>query len=451
MIYKNYKETREALSELLAAKDLRALKELFKEVNIVDLAEFISEQDDHNTGILFRLLPKDIAAEVFSHMDQDAQSNLLAAYTDQEIEEIVDGLFNDDLADIVEEIPASVAKRLLAKTDSERRSLINRLLQYPEESAGAMMTTEYMRLTQNMTVAQAIQKLRDSDKIETIYTCYVTTEDRILEGVITVREILTAKDEEILKDLMNTNVISAQTTEDQETACRKVDRYDLLALPVVDNESRLVGIITFDDALDVLSAESSEDVALLSAVNPTEDPYLQTSVWDNSKRRVVWLLVLMISGMINGSILANFEHAFVALPILVTFIPMLTDTGGNAGSQSSGVLVRAIALGEAQVKDIFKILWRELRIGLLVGSVLAFVNAVRVYFLSGRDLMVALTVSFALYGAVIVAKLVGGSLPLLAHAAGLDPALVAAPFITTLVDAVTLILYFNIAHLLLGI
>lgn len=452
MLMKSYEEIRKELLDLFERKDYRSLKHMLPEMNVVDIAEFISEVEPHDAGILFRMLPKTVGAEVFAFLDQDAQTFLLEAYTDSEIEEIVNGLCNDDYADMLEEVPASVAKRLLSRTDPERRKLINLLLRYPEDSAGSIMTTEYMRLNKDMTVAEAIQKLRHaSPNLETINTSFVTTSDRILEGIVTIRQLLTSPDDAIVRDIMEENVVFARTLEDREYVSRLFDRYDFLAIPVVDNEDRLVGIITIDDALDTLSEETTEDFALMGKTQPSEKPYLETSVWQNAKNRVIWLLILMISGMVNGSILANYEHAFVVLPVLVTFIPMLTDTGGNAGQQSSTLLIRAIALNEVKLSDIGKVLWRELRIGLMVGGVLASINVIRIYFANGRNLILALTVSGALYAAVIIAKLIAGSLPLLARALKLDPALMVAPIITTLVDALTLIIYFNFARLFLGL
>lgn len=452
MSLSNYLEIRENLLELLEQKNYRRIKEIILEMNEVDIADFINESEPAIASILFRMLPKSEGAEVFSYLDQDTQVALLEAYTDAEIEEIVKGLYDDDFADMLEEIPANVAKRLLKNTSQQRRSIINKLLQYPEESAGSIMTTEYVRFTSKMTVKEAIDKLRHAHpKTETIYTCYVTTKDLILDGVITIRDLLTAKDEEIIGDIMVANVISAKTTDDREEATKLLTRYDFLSLPVVDLENRLVGIITIDDAMDTLSLETSEDISLMAAVQPSEKSYFETTVWDNAKHRVLWLMVLMISGMLNGEILANYEHAFVAIPALVTFLPMLTDTGGNAGSQTSGLLIRAIALDQVKFVDIGKILWRELRIGVLVGGVLSIVNLLRIFLIGGQDFILALTVSLTLYSAIIVAKLIAGSLPLLAKACKLDPALMAAPLITTLVDAVALIIYFNFAHLLLQI
>lgn len=450
MQYTSYEEIRAELRKLLWVHDYRGLRLLLQELNEVDIAEFLNELDEPNAALLFRMLPKDIGVDVFAHLDADAQEALITAYTDKEIQELVAGLFNDDLADMMEELPAVVAKRVLANTSNERRDIVNKLLQYPEESAGSIMTTEYMHLKQDMTVAEAIAKLRHSSpRLEMIYTCFVTTFDRILEGVITVRELLTAKDEEIIGDLMERSIVSVKTTDDQEEVAMLFDRYDFLAIPVVDRENRLVGIVTVDDAVDVMTEETSEDLSIMAAVQPSEKPYLQTGVWDNAKRRVVWLLLLMISGMINGSIVGNFEHAFVAMPILVTFIPMLTDTGGNAGSQSSGLLLRGIALGEIELRDIGRVIWKEFRIAIVVGVVLSLVNGLRIFLMHGHDPLLSVTVSLALLCTVVAAKLIGGCLPLLAKAVKLDPAIMAAPLITTIVDALSLVIYFGIANLIL--
>ncbi len=450
MSLSNYLEIRKELILLLEQKNFRKVAEILSEMNEVDVADFINESEPSIASFLFRMLPKSEGAEVFSYLDQDTQIQLLEAYTDKEIEEIIKGLYDDDFADMLDEIPANVAKRLLQNTSPERRNIINKLLQYPEESAGSLMTTEYVRFTSKMTVKEAIDKLRHAHpKTETIYTCYVTSEDLILHGVISIRDVLTARDDQIIGDLMTENVIYAKTTDDQEGASKLLSRYDLLALPVVDSESRLVGIITIDDAIDTMAQETSEDMAIMAAVQPTEKSYFENTVWDSAKHRVIWLMLLMISGMINGEIVANYEHAFVAIPALVTFMPMLTDTGGNAGSQSSGLLIRAIALDEVHFRDLGKILWRELRIALLVGAVLSLTNLLRIYYINGYSFRLALTVSLTLYSIIIIAKLIASFLPLLAKALKLDPALMAAPLITTIADAVALVIYFNFAQLLL--
>ena len=450
MTFLSYEELRRKLLTLLHEKNYREIALLIRDTNEVDIAEFLGECDEKERALLFRMLPKDMAAEVFANLDAEDVETLIHDYSDKEVAELVDGLYNDDLADLMEELPASVARRVLAATDPERRKLVNKLLAYPEDSAGAMMTTEFVHLRQKMTVIEALTRLRKvSTRTEMIYTCFVTSESRILEGVITVRELLQARDESTLAEIMETNVLSVTTQADKEQVARMFDRYDLLAIPVVDSENRLVGIVTVDDAVDVLIEESTEDVTIMAAVRPTEKPYLETTVWDNCKRRVVWLLLLMFSGMINGSILERFEHAFVALPILVTFMPMVTDTGGNAGSQSSTLLIRGIALGEIRLRNLGQVLLKELGIGLSVGSILALANGLRIYLMNGHDLLLAATVSAALLAVVVAANLIGGMLPLIAKSLKLDPAIMASPLITTIVDALGLVLYFEIASALM--
>lgn len=446
MTFLSYEELRRKLFALLHDKNYREIALLIRDANEVDIAEFLGESDEKERALIFRMLPKDMAAEVFANLDAEDVETLIHDYSDKEVAELVNGLYNDDLADLMEELPASVARRVLASTDPERRKLVNKLLAYPEDSAGAMMTTEFVHLRQKMTVIEALTRLRKvSTRTEMIYTCFVTSESRILEGVITVRELLQARDESTVAEIMETNVLSVTTQADKEQVARMFDRYDLLAIPVVDSENRLVGIVTVDDAVDVLIEESTEDVTIMAAVRPTEKPYLETTVWDNCKRRVVWLLLLMFSGMINGSILERFEHAFVALPILVTFMPMVTDTGGNAGSQSSTLLIRGIALGEIRLRNLGQVLLKELGIGLSVGSILALANGLRVYLMNDHDLLLAATVSAALLAVVVAANLIGGMLPLIAKSLKLDPAIMASPLITTIVDALGLVLYFEIA------
>lgn len=450
MLFQSYEELRATLLQRLEAKDDRELRAHFLNMQAADTAAFLDEVTAPEAALLFRLLPKDLSSEVFSYLQADTQEALISAYSDAEVAEIINGLFDDDLADLLEELPAKLAKRVLDAAGPEQRQVVNRLLQYPEDSAGSMMTTAYVRLKAKQTVAEALHKLRvASSHTESIYQCFVTTEGRKLEGVVDLRTLLAADDNQLLEKLMERQPVFCQTIDDQETVALQFDRYDLLTLPVVDQEHRLVGVITIDDALDVLQEETSEDFAVMAAVQPSEKPYLDTGVWDNAKRRVVWLLLLMLSGMINGSILQQYEDAFVVLPLLVSFIPMLTDTGGNAGSQSSGLMIRGLALGEISLRDLGRVLWKELRIAILVGIVLAAVNFARIYFFMGRDPHVSLTVSVALIFTVLAAKLIGGALPILAKALKLDPALMAAPLITTIVDALSLIIYFQVASWLI--
>ena len=446
----HYERARSELDRLLKEGDYRAMRALLVVMNEVDVAEFLNELELPQAALLFRMLPKDIGLDVFCHLDPDAQEALITAYSDTEIREVVSNLYNDDLVDLMEELPAMLAKRVLANTPKDRRDLVNKLLQYPEDSAGSIMTTEYIHLRQDMTVAESIERIRRlGAKSEMMYSCFVTTEDRILEGVITLRELLTSKDEQRVGDLMERSVISVTTMDDREYVANCFNRYGLLAIPVTDLENRLVGIITVDDALDVMTEEATEDLSLMSAVKPAERPYLETSVWDNARRRFFWLLFLMLSGILNGLILGHYEAAFISLPILVSFMPMLTDTGGNAGSQSSGLLIRALAVGEVDTRDWAKVLWKELRIGVLTGAILALINGLRIYLFNGHNLMLALTVSLALFFIVIMSKLIGAALPLLADKLGLDPAIMAAPLITTIVDSLGLIVYFYTATSLL--
>ncbi|HHX36756.1 MAG TPA: magnesium transporter [Clostridiaceae bacterium] len=447
MLYSSYEALRDDLNAYLDDHNYLKLRHILKDQMPQDIASFIDDVNPEAAAIVFRLLTKDIGTVVFKYLRPDTQLELIRAYSDRDINELVAGLYIDDLADFIEEMPAYVAKRVLDNTPPDKRSLVNRILKYPEDSAGSIMTTEYMHLKQNMTVADAIYRLRHSGtQHETIYICFVTSATRILEGIISVRTILNAKDEEIIGDLMERNVVSVATDEDQEVVARMFDRYDFLAIPVVDHEHRLVGIVTVDDAVDVLTEEAQEDMSIMAAVNPSEKPYLQTSVHEHSKRRLLWLLLLMISGMINGFILSHYETAFVALPVLVTFIPMLTDTGGNAGSQSSSMMIQGLATGEITGKDWLTIVWKEFRISLLTGSALSLINFIRIYFFYDRNLMVSLTVSIAMLFIVMLAKLIGGLLPLLAKSLKLDPAIMAAPLITTIVDAVGLLIYFGVAE-----
>lgn len=451
MLHTDLQQERIALHELMKARDLKQLRKELLDLQEADIAFFLDELDPAEAATVFRMLPKTTGMEVFAILQPDTQEALISGYSDQDMKALADALFVDDLADLLEELPATVAKRMLANTEPAKRDLINRILKYPEDSAGSIMTTEYMHLHKDMTVARAIEHLRRSGpRHETIYTCFVTSSDRVLEGIITVRTILTAQDDEIIGDLMETSIVSVRTTDDQELVARLFDHYDFLAIPVVDNEDRLVGIITVDDAVDVMTEEAQEDMSIMAAVQPSEKPYLSTGVFEHARRRVVWLLLLMISGMINGGILSRYESAFVAMPLLVTFIPMLTDTGGNAGSQSSGMMIQGLATGEISFHDLFRVTWKEFRISLVVGFILATVNFLRIYLFYDKNLIVALTVSVALIFTVMLAKLIGGILPLAAKALHMDPAIMAAPLITTIVDATSLIIYFGVAEALIS-
>lgn len=440
----------ERLQELLERRDYHALRAALVEENEVDVAEFLEELSQEQTLLAFRTLPKEMAAEVFSNLSPEKQQVIIQSATDQEVAAIVEELYVDDTVDMLEELPANVVKRVLKNAKPDTRKLINQFLNYPENSVGSIMTAEFTDLKQNMTVAQAIAHIRRTgDNSESIYTCYVTDPGRHLEGVLSIRDLLLAGDEQLVGDLMETDVITAETTEDQEEAVSRMMKYDFISLPVVDREGRLVGIVTVDDVMDVMEEEATEDFEKMAAMAPSEKPYMKTGVFDLAKHRIMWLLVLMISGMITGGILGQYEAAFAAMPLLVTFIPMLTDTGGNAGSQSSTLVIRGMAVGEIEPRDFMRVFWKELRVSMLVGVVLSAVNYVRLIITYPGNKMVALTVALALFVTVLLAKTVGGVLPMVAKLLHADPAIMAAPLITTIVDAISLVVYFNIASSLL--
>ena len=440
------------IQALLERRDLHALRAALLEENEVDIAEFLEELPQDKIVVVFRALPKEMAAEVFSNLEPDTQRVIIQSATDQEVSAIVEELYVDDAVDMLEELPANVVKRVLKAARPDTRKLINQFLNYPDNSVGSIMTAEFTDLKQSMTVAQAIAHIRRTgENSESVYTCYVTDAGRRLEGVLTIKELLLAQDEQLIADLMETDVITAETTEDQEEAVARMMKYDFISLPVVDKEGRLVGIVTVDDVMDVMEEEATEDFEKMAAMAPSEKPYLKTSVLSLAKHRILWLLVLMISGMITGGILGQYEAAFAAMPLLVTFIPMLTDTGGNAGSQSSTLVIRGMAVGEIQLKDFAKVFWKELRVSMLVGVVLSAVNFVRLIITYPGNQMVALTVALALFVTVLLAKTVGGVLPMVAKLCHADPAIMAAPLITTIVDAISLVVYFRIACALLPI
>ena len=442
----------EELMDLLLTRQFRKLKDILTEMNEVDIATFIEELDSEKTVVVFRMLPKELASDVFACLEVDKQEHIINSITDYELGTIVDDLFVDDAVDMLEELPANVVKRVLKNARPDTRKLINQFLNYPENSAGSIMTAEYVGLKQSMTVEQAFAYIRKNgvDK-ETIYTCYVMDAKRRLEGVVTVKDLLMNPYEEIIGNIMDTHVIKAFTTEDQEEVADSFQKYDLLSLPVVDHEERLVGIVTVDDVVDVMEQEATEDFEKMAAMLPSEKPYLKTGVFQLAKNRIAWLLILMISSMITGGILAKYEAAFAVIPLLVTFIPMLTDTGGNAGSQSSTMIIRGMAVGEIEPGDLFKVLWKELRVGIIVGAILGFVNYVRLVILYPGKEMLCLTVVLSLMVTVVIAKTIGCVLPIAAKVFHMDPAIMAAPLITTIVDAVSLIIYFQLGCSLLGL
>ena len=441
--------TEKALA-LLNEKKFSQLKELLREMNPVDLAGIVEEMPLESLPLVYRLLPKELAAEAFAEMDNDQQEVLIQAFSDKELQEILDELYLDDAVDIIEEMPASVVKRILRQTKPEVRKKINEILHYPEDSAGSIMTIEYVDLKKAMTVEEAFHRIRSTgvDK-ETIYTCYVTDSDRKLEGLVTVKELLLSPKTAIIGDIMQTHVIAASTMDDKEEVANQLQKYDFLALPVVDQEYRLVGIVTFDDAMDVLQEENTEDIEMMAAITPTGKPYLKTSTIDLWKKRVPWLLLLMVSATFTGKIIQAYESALAAQVVLTAFIPMLMDTGGNAGSQASVTIIRGLSLGEIQMIDIFKIIWKEIRVAFLCGLTLSLANFAKMMLLDRVGLSVALIVCLTLVVTVIIAKITGCTLPILAKRIGFDPAVMASPFITTIVDALSLIVYFNFASMLL--
>lgn len=439
------------LSLVEQGKYAEARKEIVN-VNAVDVAQLFEEVEQTRLLIMFRMLPKDIALGVFTHMSSDLQKRIITSMTDNEAVSILDELFLDDVIDLLEEMPANIVKKLLKNTDKETRELINQFLNYPEDSAGSLMTIEYVDLVKEMTVSQALNHIKETgvDK-ETIDTCYVMDSNRILEGVVSIRKLILSDDLTVVKDIMDTGVVSINTHDDQEDIASLFKKYDYYVMPVVDNEHRLVGIVTIDDIIDVIDQEATEDLQKMAAMQPSEKAYLKTSALALAKHRLPWLLILMISAAFTGGIIKRFESALQSVMVLASFIPMLMDTGGNAGSQSSTLIIRGLALGDMRTNDILKVLWKELQVSCIVGLILSSVNFLRVYFIERTDLLVSITVCFTLFFIVVLAKVVGGVLPIIAKKIKLDPAIMAGPLITTIVDAVALMLYFTTATWLLGI
>ena len=441
----------EKIKDLLTNKKYNELKKILNELNSADIPGILEEFDKEDVIRIFRLLSKEQAGEAFSYMESDMREKLLEDLTDRELKSVIDELFMDDTVDLIEEMPSNVVKRILKLVNKEDRNTINELLKYPEDSAGSIMTTEFIDLKENMTAEQALKRIRKiGTDSETIYTCYVLTEKRILKGIINIKDILIAPKEKLIKELMETNIISANTLEDQEEVAKKFDKYDFYALPVVDNESRLVGIITVDDAINVLQDEAQEDFEKMAAITPTEEGYFETSVWKHAKNRIVWLLILMLSAAITGNILAQYEAAFAVAPLLVAFIPMIMGTGGNCGSQSSTLIIRGLATDEIKLKDIFRVIWKEIRVAFIVGVALAIVNAIRVI-VQYRDIQLAIVLGITLIVTTLVSKVLGCVLPMLAKRLKLDPAIMAAPLITTLVDVCSILVYFQVATSIMGL
>ena len=440
------------LIELLNNKKYLKVRNELMQMNIVDIAQVLEELNREQLLIIFRILPKEIAAGVFSHIPNDLQQYIIESITDRETTSIVEKLFLDDTVDFLEEMPSNVVKKVLKNTDEETRRLINQFLNYPEDSAGSIMTIEFVDLKKHMTVGEALAHIKATgvDK-ETINNCYVIDQTRRLEGVVSIRKLILCDSDEKIGDIMSKDILSANTLDDQEKIALLFKKYDLTTLPVVDNENRLVGIVTIDDIVDIIDEENTEDLHKMAAMQPMEDEYLKTNAFVLAKHRIVWLLVLMLSATFTGSIIQKYEGALQSAVILATFIPMLMDTGGNSGSQSSTLIIRGMALGEISTSDIFQVLFKEVKVGVITGSVLAAVNFLRLMLFSKLDTLVNLTVCMTLFFTVVISKLAGGLLPLLAKKVRLDPAIMAGPLITTIVDVLALSVYFSLATRFLNI
>jgi len=440
------------LQELIGQKAYAEFRQEVMELNEADVASVVTELEKADQLKIFRILPKSIAADVFSYLPIETQQDILVSLTDKEASGIIENLYADDAADLLEEMPANVVHRLLALTSPETRRDINNLLQYPDDSAGSIMTVEYIDLKEETTVAQAIEKIRTNgiDK-ETINNCFVLDRARHLIGIVTLRKLLLSNPEDLVQDVMTDNVISVKTLTDQEEVARIVMKYDFTVVPVVDSENRMVGIVTVDDVVDIIEQEATEDIEKVAAITPTDKPYMRTGVLETCWKRIPWLMLLMLSAAFTGSIITSFESALAKQVVLTAFIPMLMGTGGNAGGQASVTIIRGLSLDEIRYRDIFRVLWKEFRVAICCGIVLAGVNFVKLLFLDQVGMMVALVVSLSLIATVVIAKLMGCSLPVLAKRIGVDPAVMASPFITTIVDTLTLVIYFKIATVLLGL
>lgn len=441
-----------SIEQLLENKRYTTLRDIFITLQPVDIASMFDEMPEEALPLLFRLLPKEIAAETFVEMDDDAQEMLIHGFSDTELKEVVDELYVDDAVDLIEEMPANVVMRILRQADPEVRQKINEVLNYPEDSAGSIMTTEFVSLRPTMTVSDSIKRIRRTgvDK-ETIYTCYVTDDNRRLIGMISIKTLLLAEEDSVVSEIMETNVISVNTLDDQEEVANRFNKYDFLAIPVVDGENRLVGIVTVDDAIDVMQEETTEDMEMMAAITPTDKPYMKTGVFETYRKRIPWLLVLMISATFTGMIITSFEDSLAVIPVLTAYIPMLMDTGGNSGSQASVSVIRGLSLDEIKFRNMPMVIFKECRVALLCGVTLAAANFLKLLFFDRVDAAVALAVCITLVCTVFVAKAIGCSLPIIAKKIGFDPAVMASPFITTAVDALSLLMYFQIAKIFLNI
>ena len=442
---------KEKIQTLINEKKFSEIREKFRKLNNVEISDLLNQFDKSELIIIFRLLSKDQSADVFSYLEPEQQEIIINAVTDRETEVLFRNLYFDDMIDIIEEMPSNLVKKILKNTNSEDRYLINQFLNYPENSAGSIMTTEYVDLKKNMKVSQAIKVIRDTvEEKENIYTCYVISEDRKLEGVVSLKELITSEDDVTIESIMNRNFVSAHANDDQEMVADVIKKYDLIILPVVDIENRLLGIITIDDIIDVIEQEDTEDFHKMAGISPVEETYLKTSAFTMARQRIMWLIVLMISATFTGRIIKSYEEVLQSVVVLASFIPMLMDTGGNAGAQSSTTVIRALSVGDVETKDIFKILRKEFFTSIIVAIVLAAINYLRLITLTKISLDVALVVSVTLILVVIISKVIGAFLPVIAKIFKLDPAIMAGPLITTILDALTLTIYFKFATIFLG-
>ena len=445
-------EFNEKVLKYLEEREFPKLGHLLKEMNPADVAELYEELPEESMALVFRLLPKELAADAFAYMEPDVQTVLIEKFSDRELHYVINELYLDDAVDMIEEMPANLVHRILKNLDEETRASVNQILNYPKDSAGSIMTMEYVDLRRGMTVEEAFDRIREIGvEKETIYTCYVTDNRRKLRGIVTVKGMLLAPKDALIRDIMETNLIYVTTQTDKEEVAGLFDKYDFLAVPVVDNDQRLLGIVTIDDAIDVIQEEATEDIEMMAAITPTDRPYMKTGVLETWKKRVPWLLLLMISATLTGSIINSFEDALAATVVLTGFIPMLMGTGGNAAGQSSVSIIRGLSLGEIEYRDVPAIIWKEFRVALLCGFTLAIVNFAKLMIFDRVSMAVALVVCITLVMTVLMAKVVGCSLPVLAKRVGFDPAVMANPFITTIVDALALLVYFLIASRVLAL
>lgn len=435
---------KENFIQLLSSKEYKKAQSVLTQNNAIDNAKLLESLDPKDCAFAFRLIPKDEASKVFSCMSSSMQAYLVDLFTQSELKEVIDSLYMDDTVDLLEDLPANLIKRILASVDPQKRNIINKLCKYPEDSAGSIMTIEYVSLRKEMTVQEALDHIKATGiHKESIYTCYVLENKKLL-GIVSAKSLITSNRDTKIEKLMNKNIISVQTHTDQEEVAKLFRKYDLIAMPVLDSENCFVGIVTFDDVMDVMIDETNEDISKMAAIEPNEKGYFETTVWQHAKHRIMWLLILMFSATITGSIITRYENAFQAVPLLVSFIPMLMDTGGNCGSQSSTLIIRGLALGDIKFKDLFRVIFKEFRISLIVGAILAVANGLRI-FIQYQNPQIAIVVALSLAVVVILSKFIGCVLPLFANKVGLDPAIMASPLITTIVDTCSILVYFNIA------